>query len=549
MTLPANVVTTIRPDTVFIPYHWPGRQAANQLTNRALDPISKIPEYKVSRGARRARVRRRPGGRRPARHGPACHGGGVVTASVPVSIGVKRSAATWPIAGAFGNSIFVIDQSRCIGCEACVEACEECGTHRGVSLIHLDEVDRGVTTQTVPMVCMHCEDPTCAEVCPADAIKQNEDGVVQSALKPRCIGCSNCVLACPFGVPKYQAEIDQMMKCDMCFDRTSVGLKPMCASVCPSEALWFGSPELFASTAPARWSTNGSSAGRRWRPRSAPSSTNPVPIDVLAGSAYRAWQDDPFGLDGGCGDEHDPRRRRRSTSRSGAPISRSPRLARTTSRGASSCATSSLRPAVSLPAASGSALWSSLRSVNTGEPRAIVSLDDVPEGTAHLFRYPTNDDPAILVHLPGGDAQGVQPEVHPPRLRRLLRGGHQQDGLPVPRGPVRRRLRRRHQRAATATARAHRRRGPRQHRVGDGQRRRKPRLMASPRQPARPRRVVRDVPVALGAFVVVLLALQMFLLTVGVDALLSDQDGLAWTTAGFSVLLAAGSIGFYRYLR
>jgi len=47
MNLPANVVTTIRPDTVFIPYHWPGAKAANQLTNRALDPISKIPEYKV----------------------------------------------------------------------------------------------------------------------------------------------------------------------------------------------------------------------------------------------------------------------------------------------------------------------------------------------------------------------------------------------------------------------------------------------------------------------------------------------------------------------
>ncbi|MEO5899164.1 MAG: hypothetical protein ABIR68_03400 [Ilumatobacteraceae bacterium] len=73
--------------------------------------------------------------------------------------------------------------------------------------------------------------------------------------------------------------------------------------------------------------------------------------------------------------------------------------------------------------------------------------------------------------------------------------------------------------------------------------------MAAPRTPTRPRRIVRDVPVALGAFVVVLLALQMFLLTVGVDALLSDQDGLAWTTAGFSVLLAAGSIAFYRYLR
>ena len=48
MTLPARVVTTIRPDTVFIPYHWPGRQAANQLTNRALDPTSKMPEFKVA---------------------------------------------------------------------------------------------------------------------------------------------------------------------------------------------------------------------------------------------------------------------------------------------------------------------------------------------------------------------------------------------------------------------------------------------------------------------------------------------------------------------
>jgi len=48
MTLPASVVETIRPDTVFIPYHWPGARAANQLTQRALDPLSKIPEYKVS---------------------------------------------------------------------------------------------------------------------------------------------------------------------------------------------------------------------------------------------------------------------------------------------------------------------------------------------------------------------------------------------------------------------------------------------------------------------------------------------------------------------
>ena len=141
--------------------------------------------------------------------------------------------------------IFAIDPSRCIGCEACVQACAECGTHRGQSLIHLERIDRTTSTQTAPMVCMHCEDPTCAQVCPADAIKQNEEGIVQSALKPRCIGCSNCVIACPFGVPKYVADFDQMMKCDMCTDRTSEGYAPMCASVCPSEALWYGTVEQF----------------------------------------------------------------------------------------------------------------------------------------------------------------------------------------------------------------------------------------------------------------------------------------------------------------
>jgi hypothetical protein len=69
----------------------------------------------------------------------------------------------------------------------------------------------------------------------------------------------------------------------------------------------------------------------------------------------------------------------------------------------------------------------------------------------------------------------------------------------------------------------------------------------------RPRRACararRDVPAALGVFVVVLLSLQIFLLSVGLDALLGDQDGLAWVTATLSVVLAAGSAAFFRYLR
>jgi len=198
-----------------------------------------------------------------------------------------------------GEKMFVIDQSRCIGCQSCVEACTECGTHRGHSMIHLDFVDRGASTQTVPMVCMHCEDPTCAEVCPADAIKQNEDGIVQSARKPRCIACNNCVLACPFGVPKMNTGMGLMMKCDMCFDRTSRDLAPMCASVCPSQALWFGTAEEFAASRAGVLVDEFVFGRQVVRTKVYTVTREPGPLDVLAGHATLPWQDDPFGLEEG----------------------------------------------------------------------------------------------------------------------------------------------------------------------------------------------------------------------------------------------------------
>ncbi len=136
-----------------------------------------------------------------------------------------------------------IDGNRCIGCRACVEACSECPGHGGFSMIHLDNLERSTTVQTSPTVCMHCDDPACASVCPADAIKTDPDGVVLSAAVERCIGCGNCALACPFGVPKIDVERELMMKCDLCYDRTSEGLAPMCATVCPSGALFYGTHE------------------------------------------------------------------------------------------------------------------------------------------------------------------------------------------------------------------------------------------------------------------------------------------------------------------
>src|SRR5262245_45373806 len=184
---------------------------------------------------------------------------------------------------------FFVDPSRCIGCQACVQACSECDSHRGQSMIQLDYVDRALSPQTIPVVCMHCDSPTCAEVCPADAIKRTADGVVQTARKPRCIACNNCVLACPFGVPKMNTGMRLMMKCDMCYDRTSVGKKPMCASVCPSQALFFGTASeierLRPSSRPIRTFRFGEQVVTTRVHLMVPRRSAPVQLDVLGALA------------------------------------------------------------------------------------------------------------------------------------------------------------------------------------------------------------------------------------------------------------------------
>jgi Fe-S-cluster-containing dehydrogenase component len=114
-------------------------------------------------------------------------------------------------------------------------------------MVMVDFVERGASVATQPTVCMHCEDPVapCAQVCPAVAILITPEGVVQQADPSRCIGCRNCVYACPFGVPKFDVEARLMKKCNLCYDRTVQDLQPWCAQACPTDALWYGTFEEF----------------------------------------------------------------------------------------------------------------------------------------------------------------------------------------------------------------------------------------------------------------------------------------------------------------
>ena len=88
---------------------------------------------------------------------------------------------------------------------------------------------------------MHCNEPACVSVCPVSALIKTPEGPVVYDTK-RCIGCRFCMIACPFGVPKYQwsKALPLVVKCTGCYSRLKAGLKPACAKACPS-AISYGS--------------------------------------------------------------------------------------------------------------------------------------------------------------------------------------------------------------------------------------------------------------------------------------------------------------------
>jgi formate dehydrogenase iron-sulfur subunit len=104
-------------------------------------------------------------------------------------------------------------------------------------------------------MCMHCNDPACVSVCPVSAfIKTPEGPVVYDS--GRCIGCRFCMVACPFGIPKYEwsRALPLVKKCTGCYSRIKEGLQPACAKACPS-AISYGGREDMVKIAQKRLAT------------------------------------------------------------------------------------------------------------------------------------------------------------------------------------------------------------------------------------------------------------------------------------------------------
>lgn len=160
----------------------------------------------------------------------------------------------------------VIDLKRCVGCNACTLACkQEHGTPAEMHFARVVTHEVGTyptSTRTfLPVLCNHCRDAPCAQVCPTGATYIRPDGIVMVENK-KCVGCRACAVACPymnrhfiaegmlqdgrghlspFELVKF-AEFEEgtMSKCTLCAHRVDEGLEPACVVTCPTECRIFG---------------------------------------------------------------------------------------------------------------------------------------------------------------------------------------------------------------------------------------------------------------------------------------------------------------------
>lgn len=141
----------------------------------------------------------------------------------------------------------MIRQGLCIDCERCVDACRE--TNEVPDYGYRTRVLRkrvtdaiGRQREFIPILCNHCNEPSCTRACPTKATyKDKTNGIVMMDRK-KCIGCKMCILACPYEARYFNEEVHAIDKCDFCWDtRLSKGKKlTACANACPTGTRMFG---------------------------------------------------------------------------------------------------------------------------------------------------------------------------------------------------------------------------------------------------------------------------------------------------------------------
>src|SRR5690606_10686363 len=115
--------------------------------------------------------------------------------------------------------------------------------------------------QTITSACHHCADPGCLNGCPVLAYEKDPITGIVRHLDDQCIGCSYCILKCPYDVPKYSKRLGIVRKCDMCHGRLSAGEAPACVQACPTHAIRIVKVPVTAGEARPRVDTSSFLAG------------------------------------------------------------------------------------------------------------------------------------------------------------------------------------------------------------------------------------------------------------------------------------------------
>lgn len=135
--------------------------------------------------------------------------------------------------------VVIQDEDKCKKCGACLAKCKK-SNHFAARVRMLNSVlphlpNKLGTHHFSFLTCRHCEDPKCVGACQHNAMQRTEDGVVR-VVSELCIGCSECVTACPWHIPNV-IEGSIAVKCNLCDGRGAQGELPECVQFCPRKAL------------------------------------------------------------------------------------------------------------------------------------------------------------------------------------------------------------------------------------------------------------------------------------------------------------------------
>lgn len=141
------------------------------------------------------------------------------------------------------RKVLLLNPSRCTGCKLCELSCSwEKESVFNPHKARIKVVSWNKEGISVPINCMHCQDPYCKAVCMVGAIDKDEETGAVIIDHDICTGCKLCMIACPYGAIKMDIDTGEIIKCDLCSG------DPKCVKFCRTKALQWLSLEKANTT-------------------------------------------------------------------------------------------------------------------------------------------------------------------------------------------------------------------------------------------------------------------------------------------------------------